>query len=111
MSVHRRMLVSSWRPSGLRKPSGFRRMSWTFAVAGCVIAGLALWALWLEPASLTMAEERINLRSFTRGSLRVAVLADLHVGSPFNGIDKLREIVDRTNAARPDVICILGDLV
>ena len=105
------MLVSSRRPSGLRKPSGSRGILWTFAVAGCVVVGLALWALWLEPASLTVAEERINLRSAANGSLRVAVLADLHVGSPFNGIDKLREIVDRTNAARPDVVCILGDLV
>jgi len=39
------------------------------------------------------------------------VLTDLHVGSPFNGIAKLRTIVDRTNAAEPDLICILGDLV
>jgi hypothetical protein len=44
-------------------------------------------------------------------TLRVAVLTDLHVGSPFDGIAKLRTIVDRTNAAEPDLICILGDLV
>ena len=43
--------------------------------------------------------------------MRIAILTDLHVGSPFNGIAKLRDIVDRTNAGRPDVICILGDLV
>ena len=44
-------------------------------------------------------------------SLRVAVLTDLHVGSPFNGMAKLHSTVDRTNAAQPDVICVLGDLV
>jgi hypothetical protein len=88
-----------------------RIWQWSFAVAGCVVLALALWALWLEPASLTVAEERIILRSSGHGSLRVAVLADLHVGSPFNGIEKLRDIVDRTNAAGPDVVCILGDLV
>jgi uncharacterized protein len=44
-------------------------------------------------------------------SLRVAVLTDLHVGSPFNGMAKLRSTVDRTNSAKPDLICILGDLV
>src|SRR6185295_6419751 len=64
----------------------------------------------LEPASLTVTEERIELR-WPRPPLRVALLADLHVGSPFNGLAKLRRIVDRTNAARPDLICILGDLV
>jgi uncharacterized protein len=46
-----------------------------------------------------------------RGSVRIAVLTDLHVGSPFNGPAKLHDVVERTNAARPDVICILGDLV
>jgi hypothetical protein len=46
-----------------------------------------------------------------RGTLRIAVLTDLHIGSPFNGIAKLDTIVERTNAARADIICILGDLV
>ena len=39
------------------------------------------------------------------------MLTDLHVGSPFNDLERLRNIVRRTNAARPDVVCILGDLV
>jgi predicted MPP superfamily phosphohydrolase len=91
--------------------SGRRIWLWGFAVAGCVVAGLGLWAFWLEPVSLMVVEEEITVESSASGSLRIAVLADLHVGSPFNGIEKLREIVDRTNAARPDVVCILGDLV
>jgi predicted MPP superfamily phosphohydrolase len=75
-----------------------------------MLAG-GLWVFWLEPASLIVVEERISLRWSARGSVRIAILTDLHVGSPFNGIGKLREIVGRANAARPDVICILGDLV
>ena len=75
------------------------------------MATLGLWAFWLEPASLTLAEERITLRASIHGSLRIAVLTDLHVGSPFTGLEKLRQVVDRTNAARPDIICVLGDLV
>ncbi len=43
--------------------------------------------------------------------LRVAVLADLHVGSPFNGISKLHRIVELTNRLTPDLIVIPGDLV
>lgn len=96
-------------------PAGrFRRLRpWrlVLAVAGCAILGAGLWAFWLEPASLTVVEERIALSWSARGSVRIAVLTDLHVGSPFNGIAKLRETVDRTNAARADLICILGDLV
>lgn len=69
-----------------------------------------LWAFWIEPSALSVVEERIALEWPAR-SLRVAVLTDLHVGSPFNGIAKLRAAVDATNAARPDLVCILGDLV
>ena len=68
-------------------------------------------ACWLEPAGLIVTEESIHLDWSARAPLRIAVLTDLHVGSPFNGIDKLRKIVERTNAAQPDVVCIVGDLV
>ena len=74
-----------------------------------LVAGL--WAFWLEPARLTVVEERVTLRGPASGSIRIAILTDLHVGSPFNGLTKLREIVERTNASRPDIVCILGDLV
>lgn len=80
-------------------------------LVGCFAIGLALWAFWLEPSRLVVSEERLTLERPLRGTLRIAILTDLHVGSPFNGLSKLREIVRRTNAARPDIICILGDLV
>ncbi len=43
--------------------------------------------------------------------MRVVVLADLHVGSPFNGIDKLREIVDLSNRQRPELVLVPGDFL
>jgi predicted MPP superfamily phosphohydrolase len=43
--------------------------------------------------------------------MRIALLSDLHVGSPHNDLDKLAEVVRRTNEARPDLVLILGDLV
>ena len=58
-----------------------------------VLLTLALWAFWLEPASLTIREERISLGWSARQSIRVAVLTDLHVGSPFNGLAALHELV------------------
>jgi len=57
-----------------------------------------------------VAEERVPL-SWPSRSLRIAILTDLHVGSPFNGIDNLRRVVELTNAQQPDMVCILGDLV
>jgi len=39
------------------------------------------------------------------------VLADLHVGSPRNGLRKLERIVEMAKAARPDLVLLAGDYV
>ena len=43
--------------------------------------------------------------------MRVAVLTDLHVGSPYKGLDSLRRLVRRTNELSPDLILLPGDFV
>lgn len=43
--------------------------------------------------------------------LRVAVLADLHAGSPQIGLDRVEQIVDRVNAERVDLVALVGDYV
>ncbi len=43
--------------------------------------------------------------------MKVAVLTDLHVGSPHVGPEKLRRVVELANEERPDLVVILGDLV
>ena len=57
-------------------------------------AALALYAFWVEPSSLRVG--RVSLAVLPPGSrpLRVAVLSDLHVGSPYRGIHRLRDTVD-----------------
>lgn len=76
-------------------------------------AGLATWGFWWEPASLFNETHVLALPGWPDSchGLRVAVLADLHTGSPFNGLEKLGEIVDRTNAAKPDLVLLAGDYV
>jgi predicted MPP superfamily phosphohydrolase len=80
-----------------------------------VVAAVALGgkAFWLEPASLSVREHVLELPRWPAGlaGLRVAVLADLHVGSPYNGIDSLRRVVELTAAARPDLVLVPGDVV
>ncbi len=43
--------------------------------------------------------------------LRIAAIADVHTGAPHITLDALREMVARTNAARPDLVVLLGDYV
>lgn len=82
--------------------------------AGVVTAlSLVLWAFYMEPASLLNDTYELTLPRWPAvcDRKRVVVLADLHEGSPFNGLDKLDYIVARTQAARPDLILLAGDYV
>jgi uncharacterized protein len=77
----------------------------------CLIIVLLVWGFWWEPASLKVNEECLAIDWPLERPLRAAVLTDLHVGSPYNGVSKLAEVVRRTNEAEPDLVLILGDLV
>ena len=80
-------------------------------VVGALAAGL--WAFVFEPSSLVVREYDLYVPSWPgrAGGLRIAVLADLHVGSPFNGLEKLERIIQETNGAEPDVVLLAGDYV
>ena len=87
-------------------------------VVGCAVVlaalvVLALWAFWLEPASVEVS--RVSLRvprwHAEHRELKLAVLTDLHVGSPYVGLEKLARVVERTNEERPDAVLLLGDFV
>jgi predicted MPP superfamily phosphohydrolase len=73
----------------------------------------AIWGFVIEPRRLVVHEASLGLHGWpdAQNDLRVAVLTDLHVGSPHHGIETLRRIVARTNALDPDVVLLLGDLV
>ncbi len=91
--------------------TGMIRRALAGTAATVLLAGL--WAFWIEPASLHNASYRLALPRWPAAcsGLRVAVLADLHTGSPFNGLDKLDEIIALTQKAAPDLVLVPGDLV
>lgn len=92
-----------------------RRLSWSGRVLLALFlsgAILFLWAFWWEPGRLVVREVSLELPGWgTEPPLRAVLLADLHVGSPRNGIDQLRDVVERANAQSPDVVLIAGDFV
>lgn len=79
----------------------------------CCLAFLALWAFVIEPSRLVLRETPITLPSWPANlkGLRIAVISDLHAGSPFITLDKIHLIVEMTNGARPDLILLPGDFV
>ncbi len=75
--------------------------------------GVALiaWAFWWEPGRLVVDARVLELPGWPdEAPLRVGLIADLHVGSPRNGLDNLARVVRRVNEHRPDVILIAGDV-
>lgn len=78
-----------------------------------VLLGLALpaWAFWWEPRSLVVRHETLTLPCWNGDPVLLAVVSDLHVGSPGTGLSKLDRVVQSLNEARPDAVLLLGDFV
>lgn len=77
------------------------------------LAGLftSAYGFFIEPAlRLRVKRWRIVPPRWTGGPLRIAIVADLHMGEPFVTLKRLERIVARTNALGADLIVILGDL-
>ena len=74
---------------------------------------LASWSFLIEPNRLVLHEETLILTNWSKplDGLRVAVLSDIHAGSPFINAAKLQQIVDTTNQLNPDLILVLGDFM
>jgi len=72
---------------------------------------LGVWSFYIEPSSLTTQRVTLKIPHWLPElkGLKIAVLSDLHVGSPYIDLAKVRLVVARTNAENPDLIVILGD--
>jgi len=90
------------------------RRRWLVRIAVlATTAMLALWAFVIGPRRLVVHRETIEVPRWSteHDALRVALLSDLHVGSPHWGIARIRELVARTNGEKPDLVLLAGDYV
>jgi predicted MPP superfamily phosphohydrolase len=89
------------------------RASRILALFVSAAGSLSVWGFWLEPASLRNEDHTLELPGWPPecAGFRIAVLADLHVGSPFNGLANLEEVVALTRNAAPDLVLLAGDYV
>ncbi len=78
-----------------------------------VSLGLALGidAVFIEPARLVINRQELRLPNWPAelSGMRVALVSDLHVGSPHWNLARLRELVQKVNAEQPDLILLAGD--
>jgi uncharacterized protein len=74
-------------------------------------SALALWAFVIEQRRLVVHRETIELPQWRpeHAGLRVALISDIHVGSPHWSLDRVRSLVSTTNAEHPDIVLLAGD--
>ena len=79
------------------------------ALSGTAVAGYA----GVEAATmLDVTRYRLTPRGWPAGQkLNISVIADLHAGGPNMRVERIRDIVDTSNALRPDIVLLLGDFV
>jgi uncharacterized protein len=84
---------------------------WLRVLCGFICFGLAVWAFWLEPRRLIVHEESLELPHWPEAlhGLRVGLLSDLHVGSPYWQLPELAQLVERVNKEEPELILLAGD--
>lgn len=98
------------------RPSRVRRRPWLrhgLRAALAVGALVALWGFAWEPGRLTQRDYTLAIPHWPRAcdGLRLDVLADIHTGSPHNGLDKLDVIVETLIGSDSDAVLIAGDFV
>jgi uncharacterized protein len=78
-----------------------------------LLASMVFWGFLIEPNRLVVRHQTIQIDRWPRelDGLRVAVMSDIHANDRFIDEQKLRAIVERTNALQPEMIVILGDYI
>jgi predicted MPP superfamily phosphohydrolase len=94
-------------------PRDHRRRRVRYAVAA-LAAGFLLclaWAFFVEPWRLVVNRVDLPLAKWPQETppLKVALLSDLHVGSPWWTLERTARLVQEVNALQPDVVLLAGD--
>ena len=93
----------------------FTRRSFLIAGAGlgASLAGASAYAAGVEPGwMLELTRYHLAPPGWPADlPLKIAVIADLHVGEPWISEARVHDVVDMANALKPDITVLLGDFV
>jgi predicted MPP superfamily phosphohydrolase len=87
-----------------------KRLAWLVTIATFTFLA---WGFVWEPGRLVERDYSVALPHWPAqcDRLRVDVVADIHTGSPRNGVDKLDRVVRKLSASDSDVVILAGDYV
>ena len=98
----------------LRRPLISRRSLLLGGLGAAALSGPAFagYAGVEAAAMLDVTRYKLKPRGWPAGQrLTISVIADLHAGGPNMGVERIRDIVDASNALRSDIVLLLGDFV
>lgn len=74
---------------------------------------LFIWSFVIEPASLVVRSYPLTIPNWpaSLNGFKVALIADLHLGSTYVDVKKVGKVVDETNKEEPDLTILLGDYI
>ena len=83
----------------------------TVGFSGAGVVGLTAYGVVGEAGyRLNVTRYRVTPPRWTPGlNLSIGVIADVHAGGPLMPAARIREIAERTNELKPDIIVLLGD--
>lgn len=89
------------------------RLRWSSRILAVLVVVFLVWGCVWEPRSLVERDYAFELPNWSPqcDGLRVDVIADLHTGSPHNGIDKLDRLVQRLIDSDAQAVLMAGDYV
>lgn len=90
-----------------------KKLTAVLVVLAIAAAWLAAETFWIGLGRLVVHEVELEPPRWPRAldGLKIALLSDLHTGSPRNGPANLARVIDRTNEVQPDLVLLAGDFV
>lgn len=81
---------------------------------GSVVFALfaGIWSVLIEPRWVQRREFIHLVPQFTEGAeIKLAIVGDLHIGSPYATLEALQKLLDIIMSEKPDVLILVGDYV
>ncbi len=76
-----------------------------------ILLSLAVYAVKIEPSRLVVNRQELTLAGWPAplDGLKVALISDVHIGSPCWDLARLHDTVATINAQQPDLVLLAGD--
>jgi hypothetical protein len=77
------------------------------------VAALGAYALLVEPRRVRVRRVELRLDRWPRvyDGFKLALIADLHAGTPHVGVDRVEQVAALADREGPDLVALLGDFV